>query len=177
MHGLAAYAVKQQFHRQVRYRACAGAREVEACIGLFGFGDQICQRPDGRVGGYHQHVVLVHTHGERRQVRLRVVGQVFVDDGVVDHGAGDGDAKGVAIGLGLGDHVGAQVAACAGFVLHDDGLFERLGRLFAHDAGHDVGAGARAKGHHQCQWFSRPGVCRMGVDGGAQCQYGGHATH
>jgi hypothetical protein len=67
---------------------------------------------------------------------------------------GGADDEGVAVGLGLGDRVGRDIAAGAGLVL-DDELLTEFFRQFCRDhPRQDVGGAAGRERHHE---FHRPG--------------------
>ena len=62
----------------------------------------------------------------------------------------------VAIGLGLGDVVGGDVAAGAGLVLDDELLAEFLRQLGGDDPRQNVGGAAGREGHDEFDWPCRP---------------------
>jgi len=60
-----------------------------------------------------------------------------------------GNADRVAVGRGLGDRIGADIAARAGPVLDHDLLAEPVAQLLRQDARNDVCAAAGWKGYDQ----------------------------
>ena len=103
----------------------------------------------------------MYGQSQRRNIGLGVVGQIFVDHRIVDQRARDRNTKGIAIGFGLGDQVGAYIAAGTGLVLHHNGLLERFARLLCHGPGHGVGAGACTKRHDERQRLAWPFTLRI----------------
>src|SRR6266568_898056 len=68
----------------------------------------------------------------------------------------------VSVGRGLGDDVGADIAARAGPVVDHDLLREALGELLRDDASDDVGAAARREGDDEADRLGGIGVRRRG---------------
>src|SRR5262245_36000900 len=64
----------------------------------------------------------------------------------------------VAVRDGLGDRVGADIAACAGAVLDHDLLAEPVAQLLRDDARNDVRAAAGREGYDQADRSLRPSV-------------------
>ena len=62
---------------------------------------------------------------------------------------GIGEAERVAVGGGVRDRFGAEIAAGAGAVLDHELLAEPLTKLLRHDAGDNVGAAAGRERHDQ----------------------------
>jgi len=87
----------------------------------------------------------------------RVVLCVRIDRGR-RHVRGGMRQHGVAVGVGARDHAGADGAACAAAVLHDDRLAELLRQRFEHDAGHDVDGAARRERDDGADLLRRPGL-------------------
>ncbi len=95
-----------------------------------------------RRGVRHHHDVRLHAdQRDRREVGDRVVAERGVEKAVgrVRH---RGDEERVAVGLGLGDRLGADIGAGAGLVLDHDLLAPDLGEPMADDAGDRVGGAA-----------------------------------
>ena len=90
----------------------------------------------------------------RTETLDRIEGQ-FVD-GRIGAKRGGGEQQGVAIRGGLGDIVGADVAAGAGAVVGHHRLLPALAQTRAEDARQDVGTGAGGVGHHQRDRTGRP---------------------
>ncbi len=92
---------------------------------------------------------------------LRVVGHLAVQrlvDAVRAHGA---HQQRVAVRRRLGHDVGADVAAGAGAVLHDELLAEGLGQFGRQRARQDVGGAAGGEGHHDAHRLGGPGALRL----------------
>ena len=153
--------ILEQLHRQMRRSADAARCKIEfARLGL-GERDQLL------------HVVRrqrrMRNHDQRRgahqrdvgEVLERVVGQFWIE-GWIDRMRRDDGAEGVAIGRGLGDHIGADDGVGARLVLEHDGLAERIGNLLADEAGHQIGVAARRVRHDHSDRPVRP-VLRQGI--------------
>ena len=63
-------------------------------------------------------------------------------------GGGDGQ-QGVAVGIGFGDDLGADIAAGAGAVVDDDRLAPFARQPIGDDARHDIGGAAGGKRHDE----------------------------
>ena len=83
---------------------------------------------------------------DRRKAPQRVVRQALVE-ACVHHEGVDRHHDGVAVGLGAGGALRADVAAGAGLVLDHDRLVPALAQLLADDARKHVDAGARRERH------------------------------
>ena len=68
----------------------------------------------------------------------------------------------VAVGLGLGDHAGAERGAGAAAVFDHEGLAELPADLFEHGAGGDVGSAAGRERHHDLDRLLGGPVLRRG---------------
>ncbi|KAG1228330.1 hypothetical protein G6F68_019495 [Rhizopus microsporus] len=95
--------------------------------------------------------------------------------------------QGVAVRLGLGHHVGADVAIGATLVFADDALAQLLGQLGRPQAAHGIRAAAGRERHDQLDGLGRPGASlrprcrrqqdqqagrRRGQDGKASVRHG-----
>ena len=69
----------------------------------------------------------------------------------------------VAVGIGLGDHVGADIAVGAGAVVDDDLLAECFAEFLADGARQRVGRTAGSVGHDQPDRFVRIGLGMAGM--------------
>ena len=78
------------------------------------------------------------------------------------------DEHRVAVGCGLGDHVGADRTARAGTVLDDDVLPQLLADLLHHDPRNDVARTTRAERHDRVDLARRP-VLRGGRTKSERC--------
>src|SRR5690606_214050 len=89
-------------------------------------------------------------HGDARQ-RLEIVDgidlQLAVQVGVDGVRADRAHEQRVAVGLGAGGHLHADVAAGAVAVLDDDAFTELAAQVLADDSGQDVGGAAGGEGH------------------------------
>ncbi|MNV35604.1 hypothetical protein D3C71_1270540 [compost metagenome] len=117
----------------------------------------------GRIG-QHRHAAQVLGWVER---------QLGVDRGADGQRTHVAQQHGVAIRLGLGNIVSAQIAIGSGLVFDDHGLFEQLRQRLADRARNDVRAAAWRVGHDDAQGLGRP-LCRLrSGDGGGGCQGSG----
>ena len=168
----------EQLTGHVDRGAVAAGRHVEfAGVGL-GVGDEVGHAGDaqcpGFVGVHHHHIGHPGHQRDGGEVLHRVKRQLVVQrlvDAVGTHGA---HQQRVAVGGGLGNDVGANVAACTGTVVHDKRLAKSLGQLIGHHAGQDVGGAAGREGHHDLHRFGGPGGLRQGRQRG-RYQYGSGA--
>jgi hypothetical protein len=109
--------------------------------------------------------------GERGEVLHRVEGQRGVQRGV-DGVAGEAQQQRVAVGRGLGDRVGGDVAARAGLVLDDDGAAQRGTHADGQRARQRVGRAAGGRADEDTH--GRVADLRAGTGGKGQCgQCGG----
>ena len=169
-----------QRHRQVMRRADAGAAVGQlARVGL-GRGDQLGQRVGRLAGIGDQHQRAPGGEADRREVGHRVVGQVLEQAGVHDQRV-DRRHQGQPVGLGARDLLAADIARGAGDVVDDDRLAEPGRQLLRHEAGDDVGTGARREGHDDAHRLVGPGEGGPGArqDAGGEGQEGAamHGRH
>ena len=80
----------------------------------------------------------------------------FEDELVDGVRARSADDEGVAVGFGLGDVIGGDVAAGAGLVLDDELLAEFLGYLGGDDPRQNVGGAAGREGNDELDRPCRP---------------------
>jgi hypothetical protein len=118
---------------------------------------ELGQRLVRRVGAHHQHHGLRSHHRHGQQVFQRVVGHLGEQRRVDRQVGGLAQADGVAVGLGLGDHVHADVAVAARAVVDDEGPLGVVGELLRDEPGHDVGGAAGGVGHDQAHGLVGPG--------------------
>ena len=117
--------------------------------------DELLDRFGGR-GIRHAHQVgLGDQKRHRSEIPDRIVAQRRIQELVGGH-AGADDEDGVAVGVGMGDHVGRDVAAGAGLVLDHHRLAPDLLQAVADQARGDVGRAARRERHHDLHRFCRP---------------------
>ncbi len=111
-------------------------------------GDEVLQVVDGDLLGDDDDLRSESAHGDAREILGCPVQ-------VLDHRRIGGverrilHQQRVAVGLGLRDQRGCDVAVTAALVVDDYLLAELLGEMFGEQAGHDVGAAARRRGDHQ----------------------------
>ena len=89
--------------------------------------------------------------GDRRELRLHVVGHACLDDRVHGQRPVRAEQQGVPIRPRLGHRLRADGAAAAGAVLHHDRLAQHLPHADGDEPALDVGAGAGGEGHDQPQ--------------------------
>ena len=95
---------------------------------------------------------------DRREVAHRIVRHLAVEAGIDGVSGHRRHQQRVAVGSGFRDRVGADIAARARPVLHEELLAEQLRHPGAHDAGDDVGRAAGGKRHHDADRFRWIGV-------------------
>ena len=91
-------------------------------------------------------------HRDRREVGHRIEWQLGVQRGI-DGVAGEAHQQRVAVGSGLRDCIGSQIAAGAGAVFHQHRLLERRGQQFCDGSRQRVRGAARRRAD---QHFDRP---------------------
>src|SRR6185503_6657935 len=149
----------EQFAGEMRQAAGAGGREVELARLFLGERDQLLHVVGGDAGRHHQHFRHFGDQRDGREILERVVGHLL-HAGRDGERAGADDADGVAVGLGLGDHVGAEHAGLAGAVLDHDGLLEDLGHALRDHARDHVVRPARRERHDQPDGLARKALRR-----------------
>ena len=106
---------------------------------------------------------------DRRDVLLRVVGQLGEQQRVDGERPADADADDRAVGLGLGDRVGAEIAAGARLVLHHESAARIfLAELIGDQPRHRVGRRAGAERHIDVHGLGRPALRLRGERGAEQ---------
>ncbi len=147
----------------MRGAAVSGRAKAELAGICAQIADELGERP-----GRHRRVdQQEHPHqghrGHRRQILLRVVRHLAVQEGVDGNGAARGQQEGVAIGGRFGDHVGAHDAVGAGAVIHHHGPLERCRQPGGEAARQCVGGAAGREVDHQPDRFVRPGLRCAGL--------------
>jgi hypothetical protein len=121
--------------------------------------DQLLHVVGGDAGRHHQHFRHLGDQRDGREILERVIGHLL-------HAGGDGeragadDADGVAVRLGLGDHVGPEHAGLAGAVLDHDGLLEDLRHALRDHARDHVVRPAGREWHDQPDGLAREALRR-----------------
>ncbi|MNQ81412.1 hypothetical protein D3C85_964340 [compost metagenome] len=133
----------------MRRRAIARRGVAQLVRVLSGVGDQLLHVVGGHRRVHHQDVGQVADTDDGREAGFRVVALLLVQADIDGQRAGGAEQDGVAVGLGVGHVLGADVAAGAAAVLDDDVLLERLSEFFGQAARQGVGGAARRKGHDQ----------------------------
>ena len=107
----------------------AGRAVVQRAGFCLGERDQLRKVARRKPGIEHEHVRLAADHRDRCEILDRIIGQVAAeaDRDCVRARGGDPDRR--AVGRGLGDRIGADIAARAGAVLDHDLLAETAGEL------------------------------------------------
>jgi hypothetical protein len=101
----------------------------------------------GQARMHREHVGREQDQADRREVLARAVGHAGEQVRRNCQGAHVDQQQGVAILLGLGDQVGADIAAGAGLVLDHDRLADGVLQLRADEARQDVRGPARRERH------------------------------
>ena len=136
----------EHFTRQMLLAARAAGGVADFAGLLFGQGDQLFDIV-GRKAGEGQHHKRASGHvGNRAQVSDRVVGDVGVQIGRNGDGRIGRKQQGVAVGDSLGNKVGANGAAGAGFVFHHHRLFPQRAQLLRQHPAINVGRAAGREG-------------------------------
>ena len=131
----------EQFGAQVAGRADTLRGEGHLAGILLGIGDQILEIVDRKRGMGDQHVRNADHVDDRHEILLRIVRQLLHmrqdrQDAVIAH------QECVAVGVGLGDVVGARNAGAAGAVFDDDGLARVLADRLGQRARGNIGDAA-----------------------------------
>ena len=151
---------RDRLHREMRQRTVADRGEIVLARIALQQLDQIGDGVDPHTRVDHQRAGLRDQLRDRRDILLRIVGQLGEQQRVDRERPADADADGGAVGRGLGDRVGADIAARARLVLDDEGRCPHVsGREPVGDhARDDVGRGAGAERHDDVHRFRRPGL-------------------
>ncbi len=91
---------------------------------------------------------VAHHQRDRREIAQRVVGQVVAHVRRDRDRADGGEEDGVAVGLRLGDEVGADRAVGAGLVLDQHRLRQRVLQLVGEQPADEIGRAAGREGDH-----------------------------
>ena len=105
------------------------------------FVDGACR--EGRISDKHERDRGQHAH--RLQVLQRIEGHLRIETGIGCERARRADAQGVAVRRRLGHNAEADVAACAGSVIHHDLLAEIFGQPRHDHAHHCISAATGRK--------------------------------
>ena len=97
--------------------------------------------------------------GDRREILLRIVGQIGHHQGIHHHGDVHGDEQRVAVGRRLRHQLGADRGIAAGAVLDHHRLPPMLGHFRTHDAGDGVGRAAGRERHDHADGVARIIFC------------------
>ena len=98
---------------------------------------------------HHQRVRRVADHADRCEILARIVAGILVERGADRQRAGVAQQQRVAVGIALGDRLGADRAAGAGTVVDHDFLAEHVADLVGDGAADDRGAAAGRERNHQ----------------------------
>ena len=168
-----ARAHPQHLHRQVVRAAGARAGKGHRLRLALGPCDELFDRANrhGRID--HQEQVEAADQADRCQVFFGVVAQLAVKRWIGRQRGGVGSHHHVAIGLGAGGVLSADVGAGAGPVVDDQGLAQCLAHRLGQGAGGHVGAAAGGVGHHPLDRLGRVG---LGLGLGSTAQQQGDQT-
>ena len=131
----------------------------------------------GRFGIDDQDVGIGRRHGDRSEVLHRIVGQRLVDGRINRDRARLAEQQRIAIGLRLGDEIGADDRARAALVLDHDRLAGILRDLLGHDARHRIRPAARRVGDDELDRFGGIVLCKRRWCDGSQSQRTHGAPH
>ena len=137
----------EQLERQVARAAVAGRAVAELArtgarrLQEVGEGLEVGRRMGG------EHVRRIHRQRDRREIALGIE-RHFLEQAGVDQQRIVPDHERVAVGLGLGDRAGGDVAAAARPVVDDHPVRPTLAQPLRQDAGERIEAAARCRGHH-----------------------------
>ncbi len=156
--------------------AVAGSRVIDPAGLRLRRGDQLGHRIHLQVRVHDEHVGTRGDARHRHERRQRVVLERLVQPGADDM-RGRREKPGIAVGLRLGDVIGADGAAGAGPVLHEGRAAELRAQLRREDARRHVGETAGAERYHDADGLRRPGL-RGGLERAQQCcDNGNEACH
>ena len=146
----------EQLHREVRGAAVADAAIVELTLLLFRNANEVGQGRGAELRIDDQHVGRGRDQRHRCQFLQRVVVETLAEQRRGHERPLDREQQGVAVGLGLRDDTGAEVAAGPRSVVDDDRLSERLAERLGDQAGDEVGRAAGWKWHDELDWPRGP---------------------
>ena len=154
---------REQFAGEMRRGADALRAEIDlARIGL-GIGDQLGHGVRRKFRPHHQRV-RDRGHDRQRLERGRIEVELLVNDHVGRQRRRLRRQQRVAVGLGLGHRLGAEIAAGAGPVLHHERLAPHLRQPVGDHAGDDVDAAAGRSGDDDLD--RAVGIARLGLGEG-----------
>ena len=120
---------------------------------VLGERDQLLDRLDAELGRHHQHLGDLGDQRHRREIAQRIVRHAL-NVRRYRYRARRGEEQRIAVGVGLGDVVGADGAGGAGPVLDIDALAERRRHLVGDQAADEIGRSPGREGDHDAD---RPG--------------------
>ena len=192
--GFGAALVGHVHHVQAQARVELGKRHMRACavagggvVVFAGVGLDLVNKlfevlDVDDIGIDGQHIGHIHQRGDGHKVGFHIKGQLFVKRCIAAVGGCGAEVDGVAIWLGAGHVLTADIAGRAGLVVNDDGLAQQLAqRLLCHAADH-VHTRAGVKAHDHGDGLVRivccAVVCRLADQrnqgaGGSGCQSAG----
>ncbi len=128
--------------------------------------DQVAQRPEFRIGRYHDQERRGPDLADRGQIFCQIERQLPAGSRVGGH-RGRRKEQRVTVGKGLGDRLGGHGPARAGPVIDDDLLAKPGGQPGADRARDHVAAAPWREGNEQPDGTVRPG--RLRAHAGGQC--------
>ena len=146
--------VVEQHAAEMRRRAGAGRAELHLGLVGLGVGDELLEVLGRQILAHGQHDRHLGEQRDRREIGLRIVERLLVERLALGMGADGAEHEGVAVGLGIGDALGAGHAAGAADVLDHDLLAENFAHARADHAAEHVG---RAAGGERNDHGHRPG--------------------
>ena len=152
----------EQLAREVRRRAVPRGGEVDLARPCSCERDQLLHRPRRKRRMNDQHVGCGRGERDRREILDRIEGHFGEEARVDRERSRRAHQDRVTVGRGLGDDVGADIAARAGPVVDHHLLREAHGESLRDRARDDVGAAARGKGHDEADRLRGVGIGRRG---------------
>ena len=131
----------EHFTNDVLRRSRAGRRKRQ--IAGFCLGNDVLDAGQPRLGIDRNHERRIGNRRDSREVGVGLVRQFRIQRRRNHQWAAGGDQKRIAVGLGLGHIVGANIAARAALVFDDDGLAQHALQLRCQQARQQVGRAAR----------------------------------
>ena len=145
----------EQFARKMRGAAIAAGTEAEIAGARFGDHDQLLHRFHRQRGMHDQNVRRRRHQRHRREILLRVVGQLAIEARVHRMRTGIAHDQRVTVGRRLGDEFRTDDAARARPRLDHHPVAQRIGELLPDRARHQVRPAARRRGHDHADRFGR----------------------
>ena len=105
---------------------------------------------------HHQDVRQPRDQADRLEILHGVVGQLGIEERIDRVGRDRSDQEGVAVRRGLRDRAGAEIAARARAVLHDERLAEILLHVLREQPPEQVGGAAGRERHDEIDLLGRP---------------------